>query len=88
MLSWYCRQAFTNLDQVTTELVLRVALLANKTHKLKKGKHTKKTAQFVKACLAYCHITIPSLDDIFARYVPSLIPRLLLSTTVWLSGRC
>src|SRR5690349_4287565 len=28
-----CRQAFTNLDHVTTELVLRVALLATKAHK-------------------------------------------------------
>jgi len=49
------------------ELVYRVALLATKAHQFMKGKHTKKTASFVKACLAYCHITIPSLDDLFSK---------------------
>jgi VPS35 endosomal protein-sorting factor-like len=62
-----CRAAFTNLDTVTAELVSRVALLSTKAHRFMKGNHTKKTAAFVKACLAYCHITIPSLDDIFLR---------------------
>lgn len=61
------RHAFTNLDAVTREMVMRVALLATKAHSFMKGKHTKKTAAFVKACLAYCHITIPSLDDIIAK---------------------
>lgn len=62
-----CRQAFSNLDAVTQELVLRVALLATKAHQFMKGRHTKKTAAFVKACLAYCHITIPSLDSVIDR---------------------
>ena len=62
-----CRQAFTNLDAVTVELVQRVALLASKAHFLMKGRHSKKTAAFVRACLAYMHITIPSLDELLAR---------------------
>ena len=62
-----CRQAFTSLDTVTGELIQRVALLANRAHFLMKGRHSKKTSAFVKACLAYVHITIPSLDDRFAR---------------------
>lgn len=32
-----------------------------------KGKHTKKTSSFVKGCLSYCHVTIPSVGDIFKR---------------------
>lgn len=62
-----CRQSFTRLDAVTHELVLRVAGLAMQAHRFRKGKHNKKTSAFVKACLAYCHITIPSLDNIFPK---------------------
>lgn len=62
-----CRAAFTSLDSVTSELVQRVALLSVRANQLMKGKHTKKTAAFVKACLAYCHITIPSLDDVLLK---------------------
>eukprot|EP01006_Ploeotia_vitrea_P063076 TRINITY_DN84900_c0_g1_i1.p1 TRINITY_DN84900_c0_g1~~TRINITY_DN84900_c0_g1_i1.p1 ORF type:complete len:1024 (-),score=600.29 TRINITY_DN84900_c0_g1_i1:79-3114(-) len=62
-----CRQAFTNLDSVTQELVIRVQQLCAKAHRFMKGRHTRKTSAFVKACLAYCHITIPSLDDVFQR---------------------
>jgi hypothetical protein len=61
------RRAFTNLEEVTREMVSRVSLLAVKAHQFRKGVHTKKTAAFVKACLAYCHITIPSLDDIVSK---------------------
>lgn len=48
-----CRQAFTSLDLVSQELVLRVALLSMRAHRFVKGNHSKKTAAFVKACLAY-----------------------------------
>jgi len=62
-----CRQAFTSLDMVTQELVMRVSLLCMKAHRFMHGNHSKKTAAFVKACLAYAHITIPSLEDIFLK---------------------
>lgn len=61
------RQAFTSLDAVTSELVVKVTFLATRAHSFMKGKHTRKTSAFVKACLAFCHITIPSLDSYFAR---------------------
>ena len=57
------RAMFCNLDIVKDRLILCVVGLAMKAHKLVKGKHSKKTATFVKACFAYCHITIPSLPD-------------------------
>jgi len=40
-----------------------VLLIANKAHKITNGKHNNKTQTFVKACIAFCHITIPTLDD-------------------------
>ena len=34
-----------------------------KAHKLVQGKHNFKTHAFLKACISYVHITIPSVDD-------------------------
>ena len=34
------------------------------TRRLVKGNHSRKTAAFVRACAAYCFITIPSLENI------------------------
>jgi len=62
-----CRHAFSNLPGVIHQLVLKVCGLAMKALQLKKGVHNKKTAGFVKACLAYCHITIPSLESVFPK---------------------
>ena len=62
-----CRGAFCNLDDVQDRLVLGVVGLAARAHKFMKGRHTKKTGAFVKACLAFCHITIPSIECVFAR---------------------
>jgi hypothetical protein len=58
-----CRSIFSNLDEIKDKLVLCVCSLAVRAHKFMKGKHNKKTAAFTKACLAYCHITIPSITD-------------------------
>jgi len=52
---------------VTFELVVRVCLLAVKAYRFMKGKHNRKTSAFVKACLAYMHITVPSLDGAFLK---------------------
>jgi hypothetical protein len=64
-LSFYvdCRKAFSNFDQVKRTLVLRVLGMLDKTYRIVKGKHTGKTLVFAKACMAYCHITVPSIDD-------------------------
>jgi len=62
-----CRQAFVNLDAVKQYLVLRVCALTMRTLEIVKGNHNKKTASFVRACIAYCFITIPSMEDLFAR---------------------
>lgn len=57
-----CRAAFTNLDAVKDKLVLCVSGLAMRANALMKGKHSRKTTSFVKACMAFCHITIPSIS--------------------------
>ena len=66
-----CRAAFPNLDKVQDRLVLRVAGLTMQAHRLVNGKHSRKTIAFVKACLAYCHITIPSWGRKEARWGPT-----------------
>ena len=58
-----CRAAFMNLDVVNIELIHRILLLAARTHFLIHGTHTKKTAAFIKSCLACVHVTIPSCED-------------------------
>ncbi|CAH1997005.1 unnamed protein product [Acanthoscelides obtectus] len=55
------RGAFSNIDTVLAELVQRVNCLTVNTRHIVKGIHTRKTADFVRACAAYCFITIPSI---------------------------
>ena len=52
------------MDRVTECLINQVIGLATKCHKICKGKHTQKTQTFVKACIAYVHITIPTLESV------------------------
>jgi len=62
-----CRRAFGNLDAVKNSLVLGVNNICCRTWRVVAGRHTKKTAAFVRACVAYCFITIPSMEDVFQR---------------------
>ncbi|XP_054160540.1 VPS35 endosomal protein-sorting factor-like [Oppia nitens] len=61
------RANFCNLETVLCFLVQRVNTLAMETRRIVKGFHTKKTTSFVRACIAYSYITIPSLDDVILR---------------------
>ncbi|XP_039446125.1 VPS35 endosomal protein sorting factor-like [Culex pipiens pallens] len=68
-LSFYveARAAFSNLDAVYSTLIQSVNRLSTSTRRIVKGQHTNKTAAFVKACAAYCFITIPSIIDVTTR---------------------
>jgi hypothetical protein len=57
------RGFFINLDDVTETLINSVVGLAARAHSFVKGKHTQKTKTFIKACIAYSHITIPTLES-------------------------
>ena len=58
------RGMFINLDDVTETLITQVVTLASRAHSFVKGKHNQKTKAFIKACIAYSHITIPTLESI------------------------
>lgn len=61
------RAAFSNIDEILIMLVHNVNLLAVKTKLIVKGNHTRKTSAFIRACMAFSFITIPSMSDIFIR---------------------
>lgn len=61
------RANFCNLEAVLCYLIHRVNTLAMETRRIVKGYHTKKTTSFVRACIAFSFITIPSLDDVMTR---------------------
>jgi len=62
-----CRRAFNNLDFVKYQLTVGACSLAMRALQIVKGKHTRKTAAFVRACIAFCFITIPSMEDHIGR---------------------
>ncbi|EDV22361.1 uncharacterized protein TRIADDRAFT_28863, partial [Trichoplax adhaerens] len=61
------RSFFTALDAVVIQLVQCFNSLAMNTLEVVKGSHTHKTSSFVRACIANCFITIPSITNIFDR---------------------
>ncbi|XP_071531379.1 VPS35 endosomal protein-sorting factor-like isoform X2 [Panulirus ornatus] len=77
------RAAFSNLDPVLVSLVQCVCQLAMATWSVMHGQHSGKTAAFVRACAAYCFITVPSLTVAATR-----LKLYLLSGTVALLNNC
>lgn len=61
------RSTFRNLEPVVRRVVISVLNLTMQALRLAKGQHNKKSAAFVKSCYAFCHVTIPSIDNIFDR---------------------
>ncbi|XP_051172865.1 VPS35 endosomal protein-sorting factor-like [Leptopilina boulardi] len=77
------RAAFPNLDAVHIQLVQCVNRLAVDTRKIVRGHHTRRTSAFVRACAAFCFITIPSLSSVHSR-----LQLYLLSGQVSLLNQC
>ena len=77
------RAAFPNLDSVHVQLVQCVNRQAVETRKIVRGHHTRRTSAFVRACAAFCFITIPSLTLVQTR-----LQLYLLSGQVALLNQC
>ncbi|XP_014211908.1 UPF0505 protein C16orf62 homolog isoform X2 [Copidosoma floridanum] len=77
------RAAFHNLDVVHAQLVQCVNRLSVDTRKIVRGHHTRRTSAFVRACAAFCFITIPSLTGVHTR-----LQLYLLSGQVALLNQC
>ncbi|XP_055343694.1 LOW QUALITY PROTEIN: VPS35 endosomal protein-sorting factor-like [Paramacrobiotus metropolitanus] len=84
-LSFYgeCREAFHNLDDVAEFLVHCVNHLAMSTRAIQKGQHNRRTAAFVRACVAFSFITVPSLY-----HIPSQLHLYLECAQVALANQC
>eukprot|EP01006_Ploeotia_vitrea_P064732 TRINITY_DN8876_c0_g1_i1.p1 TRINITY_DN8876_c0_g1~~TRINITY_DN8876_c0_g1_i1.p1 ORF type:complete len:914 (+),score=151.54 TRINITY_DN8876_c0_g1_i1:31-2772(+) len=77
-----CRRSFQKLDAVIETAVFGVIALVTRALKVTQIKqHSKKGAAFIKACMAFCHITIPSLHDHMKR-----LKLLLLASMVALNA--
>lgn len=61
------RSSFSNLDDVIGLLVRKVNTLAVETLRIMDYSHTRKTGPFVRACVAFSFITIPSLNNVMLR---------------------
>ena len=66
-LPFFLLSSFLPFFNIQEMLVLCVLSLTGKTLQLMKGNHGKKTLNFVKACFAFCHITVPSVSDVILR---------------------
>jgi hypothetical protein len=62
-----CRQAFTHVDALKQAVIDATLALAGRALALVKGRHSAKTAQFVRSLFASVGTSIAGLDDPFAR---------------------
>ena len=62
-----CRKSFSMFDSINEALITKTLNMIAKTYKFVKAQHSTKTSSFVKACISFCHITIPSLSNLFKR---------------------
>ena len=62
-----CQLTLSKYSTCILCLLQRVNLLAMETRRLVKCNHTRKTAAFVRACVAYTFITIPSVSNVISR---------------------
>ncbi|CAF3518945.1 unnamed protein product [Adineta steineri] len=56
------RGLFGYIDSVTITLIQKVNTLAVSTHRIVNGTHSTATSSFIRACMAFCYISIPSLE--------------------------
>lgn len=62
-----CRHSFGGSDAILTAIISAANTLALRTLEIVGGKHTKRSAAFAKACVAFTFITIPTMDDPLAK---------------------
>lgn len=61
------RRAFSNLDEVKEDLVRSACSTTMKTLALAKGKHNEETSAFVRSCISFASMTIPSIESHFKK---------------------
>jgi hypothetical protein len=58
-----CRRMFPNFDSVIQLIISRVLLLAMTCMQRTGGRKNASNSSFLKSCIAFVHITIPSIDS-------------------------
>ncbi|KAG6551128.1 hypothetical protein Mapa_007363 [Marchantia paleacea] len=62
-----CRGTFADMDPLRVTVIHASNRLAMTTLKMVKGSHNKRTRDFVKACVTFNEITIPSINSVVTR---------------------
>lgn len=58
-----CRRSFLYFDKIKRLLSTKVLSMCMRANIAMKGNHNRKSINFAKSCIAFCHITIPSIHD-------------------------